>query len=201
MHSQSDPTERLMKQLEFVREIDKAKSVLRRSLLLDRSRRENDAEHSWHLAVMAILLEEHANEPVDLLKVVKMLLIHDLVEIDAGDTYAYDPEGNRDKEERERRAAERIFGLLPEEQAEEFRGLWEEFEARSTPEARFAAAMDRFQPLMFNSFTEGATWKKHGVTREQVIARNRHIEEGSRTLWHHAEALIEESVRKGYLAP
>lgn len=197
----STTSKRLLKQLEFVREIDKAKGVLRQSVLLDHSRRENDAEHSWHLAVMAILLEEHAKEPVDLLKVVKMLLIHDIVEIDAGDTYAYDIKAHDDKEERERRAAERIFGLLPEEQGEEFRRLWEEFEARETPEARYAAAMDRFQPLMFNYFTEGATWKAHGVTREQVVARNRHIQEGSEPLWQCAVELIDEAVKKGYLAP
>lgn len=194
-------SERLSQQLAFIREIDKAKTVLRQSVILDRSRRENDAEHSWHLAVMAILLQEHANEPVDLLKVVKMLLIHDLVEIDAGDTYAYDEAGNLNKAERERRAAERLFGMLPPEQAEEFRQLWEEFEARCTPEARYAAAMDRFQPLMFNYFTEGTTWKKHGVRKEQVIARNHQIAEGSEVLWRHAAELIDDAVAKGYLAP
>ena len=194
-------SERLQKQLEFIREIDKAKTVLRRSVLLDRSRRENDAEHSWHLAVMAILLAEHANEPVDLLKVLKMLLIHDLVEIDAGDTYAYDVKGHDDKQEREQRAAERIFGLLPPEQGEELRRLWEEFEERKTPEARFAAAMDRLQPVMLNYFTEGVVWRQHGVTSEQVIARNRHIAEGSEALWEVVAEYISDAVRKGYLAP
>lgn len=193
-------SERLRKQLEFIREIDKAKTVLRRSVLLDRSRRENDAEHSWHLAVMAILLVEYANEPVDLLKVVKMLLIHDLVEIDAGDTYAYDAKGNEDKYEREQRAADRIFGLLPQEQGEELRRLWEEFEERRTPEARFAAAMDRLQPVMLNYLTEGVVWRQHGVTSEQVIARNRHIAEGSEVLWEAAAEYIQDAVRKGYLA-
>ena len=193
-------SERLRKQLEFIREIDKAKTVLRRSVLLDRSRRENDAEHSWHLAVMAILLVEYANEPVDLLKVVKMLLIHDLVEIDAGDTYAYDAKGHEDKYEREQRAADRIFGLLPQEQGEELRRLWEEFEERRTPEARFAAAMDRLQPVMLNYLTEGVVWRQHGVTSEQVIARNRHIAEGSEVLWEAAAEYIQDAVRKGYLA-
>ena len=193
-------SERLRKQLEFIREIDKAKTVLRRSVLLDRSRRENDAEHSWHLAVMAILLVEYANEPVDLLKVVKMLLIHDLVEIDAGDTYAYDAKGHEDKYEREQRAADRIFGLLPQEQGEELRRLWEEFEERRTPEARFAAAMDRLQPVMLNYLTEGVVWRQHGVTSEQVIARNRHIAEGSEVLWEVAAEYIQDAVRKGYLA-
>ncbi len=193
-------SERLRKQLEFIREIDKAKTVLRRSVLLDRSRRENDAEHSWHLAVMAILLVEYANEPVDLLKVVKMLLIHDLVEIDAGDTYAYDAKGHEDKYEREQRAADRIFGLLPQEQGEELRRLWEEFEERRTPEARFAAAMDRLQPVMLNYLTEGVVWRQHGVKSEQVIARNRHIAEGSEVLWEAAAEYIQDAVRKGYLA-
>lgn len=193
-------SERLRKQLEFIREIDKAKTVLRRSVLLDRSRRENDAEHSWHLAVMAILLVEYANEPVDLLKVVKMLLIHDLVEIDAGDTYAYDAKGHEDKYEREQRAADRIFGLLPQEQGEELRRLWEEFEERRTPEARFAVAMDRLQPVMLNYLTEGVVWRQHGVKSEQVIARNRHIAEGSEVLWEAAAEYIQDAVRKGYLA-
>lgn len=194
-------SERLRKQLEFIREIDKAKTVLRRSVIHDRSRRENDAEHSWHLAVMAILLAEHANEPVDLLKVLKMLLVHDLVEIDAGDTYAYDAKGHDDKSERERRAADRIFGILPPEQGEELRRLWEEFEERKTPEARFAAAMDRLQPVMLGYFTEGVVWRQHGVRSEQVIARNRHIAEGSEALWEVAKDYITNAVRKGYLDP
>lgn len=192
--------ERLAQQFAFIREIDRLKTVARRTLLMDASRYENDAEHSWHLAVMAVLLREYGNVPgMDLARVIKMVLIHDIVEIDAGDTYCYDEEGNRDKPAREKRAADRIFGLLPGDQQVEFRALWEEFEARVTPEARFAAALDRVQPLMHNYYTNGVVWKNHGVTSVQVRDRNRHVEEGSRPLWKFAEALIAEAVTRGYL--
>jgi len=196
-----DMGERLTRQLEFVLEVEKLKQVFRQTVLPGDERRENDAEHSWHLGLMAVLLVEHALEPeVDLLRVVKMVLSHDLVEIDAGDTFAYDEVGNIGKVEREAVAAERIFSLLPEEQKGELRMLWDEFEARETPEARYAAALDRLQPLMLNFQTEGAAWRRHGVTRAQVLARNRHIEEGSPALWKYAEELIDEAVRRGYLA-
>jgi len=191
---------RLVKQLTFLREIDKLKMVCRRTLLMDGSRYENDAEHSWHLAVMAVLLKEHGNVPsMDLARVIKMVLIHDIVEIDAGDTYCYDKKGNIDKLEREKRAASRIFGLLPDDQREECRTLWEEFEARVTPEAQFAAALDRVQPLMHNYYTQGVVWRNHGVKSTQVRDRNQHVAEGSRPLWKFAEALIRDSVERGYL--
>ncbi|HET7559768.1 MAG TPA: HD domain-containing protein [Limnochordia bacterium] len=194
--------ERLERQLAFIREIDKSKRVLRQTLLMDGSRRENDAEHAWHLAVMALVLAEHAKTPkLDLSRVVAMLLVHDLVEIDAGDTFAYDEVGAQDKAEREQRAADRLFALLPDDQGADLRSLWEEFEARATPEARFAASLDRLQPLMHNFATEGAAWRAHGVTADRVLARNRHVEEGSPALWALAQRIIAESVARGYLAP
>lgn len=200
MNSALRKNSRLAQQLGFIREIDKLKSVLRRTLLMDGTRYENDAEHSWHLAVMAILLREHANKPdVDVGRVVKMVLVHDIVEIDAGDTYCYDDAGNRGKVAREQVAAERLFGLLPEDQRQEFQALWEEFEARVTPEARFAAALDRVQPLMHNYYTGGVVWKQHGVNSAKVQERNRHVGEGSRTLWEFAEELIRDAVARGYL--
>ena len=192
--------DRLSKQIEFIVEIDRLKHILRQTLLMDRSRRENDAEHSWHLAVMAMLLSEYAREEVDLLRVLKMALVHDLVEIDAGDTFCYDEAAGADKAERERKAADRIFGMLPEDLGVEVRGLWEEFDAMETPESRFANALDRFQPLLHNFRTGGAAWRQHGVTREQVIARNRHMEAGAPALWAYASAMIEEAVRKGFLS-
>jgi len=191
--------ERIARQIAFILEIDKAKSVIRRSRLLDGSRRENDAEHSWHLAVMALLLAEYANEPVDACKVAKMALVHDIVEIDAGDTFVYDLQG--DKQEREQKAADRIFGLLPEDQRDEMRALWEEFEARSTPEAKFAAALDRLQPLLHNFFTRGSTWKEHGIPKERVIAINEHMAQGSELLWAYAKGLIDLAEQRGYLKP
>jgi len=192
-------SDRLEQQIRFILEIDKAKTVLRRSRILDGSRRENDAEHSWHLAVMALLLAEYAERPVDIARVVTMLLIHDIVEIDAGDTFVYDATSNADKDEREQKAADRIFGLLPEDQGRAFRSLWEEFEARSTPEAKFAAALDRLQPLLANFHTDGSTWREHNITHEQVLAINRHMHEGSGRLWEYARALIDEAVRNGDL--
>ena len=190
---------RLGEQLRFITEIDKVKQVLRQTVVLDATRRENDAEHSWHLAVMALAIQEHAAEPVDLTKVIKMVLIHDLVEIDAGDTFAYDEVGALDKEERERKAADRIFYLLPEDQAAEIDALWTEFELRESAESRFAAALDRFQPLLHNYLTEGVAWKKHGIRKSQVIERNKHIAEGSLALWDYAQVIIDDSVTKGYL--
>jgi putative hydrolase of HD superfamily len=193
--------DRLARQMDFILEIDKLKQVLRQTSLADGSRRENDAEHSWHLAVMAVLLAEYAAGPqVDLARVVKMVLVHDVVEIDAGDTFHYDEAGNRDKPQREQKAADRLFGLLPADQEAELRGLWEEFEARQTREARYAAALDRLQPNLLNFRTQGRLWREHGVTSRQVIARNRHMAEGAPALWQYAESLIHEAVAKGYLA-
>mgnify|MGYP001157837070 CR=1 FL=1 len=193
--------QRLAQQIEFIVEIDRAKQVLRRTLLTDKSRRENDAEHSWHIAVMALVLAEHAAEEIDLLRTIKMLLIHDIVEIDAGDTFTYDEAAQKDKAEREKAAAQRIFSLLPEDQAAEMMALWEEFEAKETPEARFAAALDRLQPLIHNYLTDGATWQEHGVSQEAVLARNRHMETGAPTLWAFARAMIEDAVARGILRP
>ena len=191
---------RLTTQLSFVLEVEKLKEIFRQTLLMGSHRRENDAEHSWHLCLMAILLVEHAAEDVDLLKVVKMLLIHDVVEIDAGDTFAYDVAGNADKADRENRAADRLFGLLPHDQALSYRALWDEFEQRETAEARFAAALDRLQPLLLNFYTDGATWQQHGITKAQVISRNEHIREGSPALWECARELIDAAVSKGILS-
>jgi putative hydrolase of HD superfamily len=168
---------------------------------MDGQRYENDAEHSWHLAAMAVVLAEHACEPVNIARVVRMVLVHDIVEIDAGDTFCYDPVGARDKLERETKAAERLFGILPKDQSEDLRSLWEEFESRATPDARYAAALDRLHPLLHNFRTGGAAWRQHGVTAGMVVERNRHIREGSPALWTYAEALIKEAVRRGYLSP
>ena len=191
--------ERLETQLGFVLEVEQLKQVFRQTVLIGDRRPENDAEHSWHLSLMAILLVEHAAEEVDLMKVLEMLLIHDVVEIDAGDTFAYDEVGNRDKDEREQQAADRLFGLLPEDQATAYRALWDEFEARQSPEARYAAALDRLQPLLLNFHTEGAAWQKHGIKKAQVMARNEHIGEGAPALWAYAQKLIDQAVAKGYM--
>ncbi|GGG15154.1 HD domain-containing protein [Paenibacillus abyssi] len=193
--------DRLRKQLAFLVEIDKLKGIVRRSKLIDKSRVENDAEHSWHLAMMAIILSEYANEKVDLQKVISMLLIHDLVEIDAGDTYAYDIDGHKDKFEREQKAAERIFNILPEDQASQLYDLWIEFEKSETPEARFAAAIDRLEPLLLNHYNGGATWKENHITSEMVLNKNKFIQEGSEALWEMAQELIRKSVQDGILKP
>ena len=192
--------ERLERQISFIVEIDGLKQVLRQSLLLGDGRQENDAEHSWHLATMAVLLFEHAEgSEVDLLKVLKMLLVHDLVEIDAGDTFAYDEEGNRDKLLREERAAERIFGLLPEDQAAEVRELWDEFEARETASARYAAALDRLQPVLLNLYSGGGGWRRHGIVKQQVIDYNRQIADGAPELWEWVRQRIDTAVAEGML--
>jgi putative hydrolase of HD superfamily len=193
--------DRLRRQIDFLVEIDKLKGVLRQTWLTDGSRRENDAEHSWHLAVMALLLAEHAAErDLDVARVVKMVLVHDLVEIDAGDTFVYDRERDTQWAAREREAAERIFGMLPPDQAAAFRRLWDEFEARDTPEARFAAGLDRLQPILHNYHTQGRVWREHGVTSDRVIAHNRHMAEGAPRLWEYAHELIRDAVNRGYLA-
>lgn len=190
----------LDEQLAFILEAEGLKQIFRQTLLPGDYRAENDAEHSWHLSLMAVLLSEHACEPsLDLLRVLKMLLIHDIVEIDAGDTFAYDEAANADKEQREQAAADRLFNLLPSPQDTDMRALWDEFEARQTPEARYAAALDRFQPLLLNFHTQGAAWRRHGVKKAQVIARNEHIGEGAPALWEYARKLIDEAVTRGYL--
>ena len=191
--------DRLARQLQFIVEVDELKHVLRQTLLIQDKRRENDAEHSWHLALMAVLLAEYAEGSVDLLRVVKMAIIHDLVEIDAGDTFAYDEAAHGDKAERERAGAERIFGLLPADQGAEMRDLWEEFEARETADSRFAAALDRLQPLLLNYHSGCDTWRRHGVGRDQVVERNRHMADGAPALWQFARDLIERAVAEGKL--
>ncbi len=190
----------LGRQLEFLLELDKLKSVFRRSHVLDTDRWENDAEHSWQLAVMAMVLSEHADTEVQACHVMKMVLLHDIVEIDAGDTYCYDMQAHADKTERELRAAERIFGILPKNQAEEYFALWQEFEHGKTREAKFANALDRLMPLMLNYYSRGKSWKKHGIRKQQVIERNKHIAKGSAMLWDFASTLIDKAVEKGYLA-
>ena len=190
---------RLTQQIQFIIEIDRLKQVIRQTLLTDRSRQENSAEHSWHLAMMAIVLAEYAQEGVDLLHAIKMLLIHDLVEIDAGDTFCYDVQGNQSKATREAQAALRLFGLLPADQGSELRLLWEEFEARETVTAKFAAALDRIQPLLHNQQTEGGTWRIHGITRDRVMERMRPVETGIPKLWSFVQQVIEDCVAAGYL--
>jgi len=197
----SADTPRLARQLRFVVEIDRLKTVLRQTLLTDASRRENSAEHSWHLALMAALLAEHAGEPVDVTRTMKMVLVHDVVEIDAGDAFCYDAAANVGKEEREKLAAERIFGLLPAEQAEELRALWEEFEAGATPEARFAVALDRLQPLLQNIHSGGGSWRAHGIARAQVLRRMDPIREGAPALWPQVLEIVDRAVAEGHLTP
>jgi putative hydrolase of HD superfamily len=192
-------SERFERQITFLKEIDKIKGIFRRTRLLDDSRYENDAEHAWHLAVMAVILAEHADAGrIDIPKVVKIVLIHDIVEIDADDTFLYDSSLREEKRESEARAAERIFGLLPDEQYTELRALWDEFEARETPEAKFAASLDRFEPCLQNAATKGHAWLKHGITRERATAANEHIADGSNTIWEYVKRLLAESDEKGY---
>lgn len=189
--------ERLEKQIQFLLEIDKAKQITRQTYIADGSRKENDAEHSWSLALMAFLLSEHANEEIDVLHVMEMVLIHDLVEIDAGDTYAYDEAGNATKREREVKAAERIFGLLPEDQGKWMRDLWEEFEAGETKEAKFALTLDKTQPVLLNDITGGRAWKEHQVQKAQIMKRNESTPKGSQAIWEYCQGLIEKNVEKG----
>lgn len=189
---------RLNQQLRFLIEVDKVKAILRRSKLFDGSRFENDAEHSWTIAIMAVLLHAHANFPVNLEKAITMLLIHDIVEIDAGDSFLYSTE-RADAHVKERRAAERIFGMLAPRQRDDFLQLWEEFETRESNEAKFAAVFDRMEPILQNYVNEGYTWKQNHVTYEMVVAKNCHIADGSQELWEFVLFLLEDAVRKGYL--
>ncbi len=188
---------RLEQQLAFALEVDKEKNILRQTHLSGHGRRENDAEHAWHMALMIYLLKEYANEEIDLAKTMMMALIHDVVEIDAGDTYAYDTEGLETQKEREEAAAQRIFGLLPEDQREEMYALFREFEDYETPESRFAHTMDNFQPLMLNNSNEGGDWREHGIARSQIYGRNAKTGTGSETIWNYMQGLIEENVKKG----
>jgi putative hydrolase of HD superfamily len=193
--------DRLLRQLDFLLELDKAKTIIRRSYLTDGSRLENDAEHMWHLAMFVLVLAEHADEPVDVTKVLKMVLVHDIVEIDAGDVFVYDEEARAAKEEHEAAAADRLYGLLPPDQGAELRALWEEFEAKATPEARFAAAIDRLQPVLLNLTTHGRSWREHGITADRVLSLNARIGHGSEVLWTHVEARLHAAVALGHLAP
>ncbi|HEY8536001.1 MAG TPA: HD domain-containing protein [Vicinamibacterales bacterium] len=193
--------DRLARQLAFLIECDRLKSVVRQTLNADARRQENSAEHSWAVCLFAMTLAEHSNVPIDVARVIRMLLVHDVVEIDAGDTFAYDTAGLADQHEREARAADRLFGLLPPDQAAEFRALWEEFEAQETPEARFAMTVDRLQPMLLNCLTEGAAWRRHGVTHAQVLQRNARMASGSVALWEHMRARLEDAVRRGFLSP
>ncbi len=193
--------ERLQAQISFALEIDKLKRVIRRNTLIDGSRRENDAEHSWHLGMLAMVMGEHAPPGTDLDKVVAMLLVHDIVEIDAGDVFVYDTDAVAGQSALERAAADRIFGLLPQDQTVRLRAIWDEFEERRTPEARFARALDRLAPILANHHNEGGTWKLYKVTADQVREKVQIISEGSVTLGKFAEQLVETSVARGHLAP
>ena len=192
-------TDDLLKQVAFIKEIDKLKYIQRKTKLFNSDRHENDAEHSWHLAMMAIVLAEHSDQPIDILKVVKMVLIHDIVEIDAGDTFIYDTVKNHTNTDEELLAAQRIFGLLPDEQAKEFIAIWQEFEDGKTDEAKFAKTMDRFEPLLQNTSNNGGTWTEFDVPYQKVYDKKVAIKDGSATIWDYAENLINESVAKGIL--
>ncbi|WP_320019171.1 HD domain-containing protein [Labilibaculum manganireducens] len=189
----------LLKQVEFIKEIDKIKYIQRKTKLFNSDRHENDAEHSWHLAMMTIVLSEYANEQIDVLKVLKMVLIHDIVEIDAGDTFIYDSVKNHSNTKEELKAAKRIFGMLPTKQAQEFMAIWVEFEEGETNEAKFARAMDRFEPLLQNTSNNGGTWSEFNVKYESVYDKKKLIKEGSKSIWGFAEGLINESVKNGVL--
>ena len=192
-------TNNLEKQVAFIKEIDKIKFIQRKSRLFNSERRENDAEHSWHLAVMAIVLAEHSDKPIDLLKVLKMVLIHDIVEIDAGDTFFYSSTENHDNREEELAAAKRIFGILPKEQADELIAIWNEFEDAETDEAKFAKSLDRFEPLLQDAVNDGGSWAEFDVPYQKVYDLNKTIKNGSTKMWSYAKDLIDESVQKGDL--
>ena len=194
-----DFPKKLQQQMIFIAEVDKLKNIFRRTILTDSSRRENDAEHSWHLALMAIVLEEYAAEPVNLGRVLAMVTVHDLIEIYAGDTFAFDAAANQDKAQREQAAAEKLFGMLDQEQGHKFRQLWEEFDAMNTADARFAASLDRIQPFMHNVLTEGHTWKLGSVTKEQVYRRMAPVKTGTPALWPWFESQVASAIEKGWI--
>lgn len=191
--------DRLKKQVEFMLELDKMKNLYRQTYVLHEDRKENDAEHSWHLAILAMLMAEHANKPVDAVKIIKMVLIHDVVEIDAGDTYCYDEDGNRSKAEREEKAAQRLFGLLPEDQKKESYDLWREFEENSTAESRFANLLDHIQPLLLNYTKNGISWKEHGIFSDQVRKRNLNSAQASDDIADLIEKIISDAEDQGFL--
>ena len=194
--------ERLEKQMAFIREIDKEKQIFRQSYVTDGTRKENDAEHAWHMAIMTFLLSEYANEEIDVLKTIRMILIHDIVEIDAGDTYAYDDSAKATQREREERAANRLFGLLPEDQAKDLRSLWDEFEAGETKEAKFARTMDNVQPLLLNDATGGKAWEEHHVPLSKIMKRNERTPKGSNALWEYSrDNVIKKNVEEGHIIP
>lgn len=193
------PSERLARQIAFLIECDRLKDIVRQTLNAHSGRPENDAEHSWALCLFVMTLAEHSNAPIDVLRVMKMLLIHDIVEIDAGDTFAYDTARLVDQHEREAAAASRLFGLLPDDQAAEFRALWDEFEDRQTADARFAHAIDRCQAMLLNCLSKGVTWSRHNVRLDQIRARNAPIGEGSAALWTHMSHLLDEAVQAGHV--
>ena len=198
MDTNKSDKERLDKQFAFARELDKEKLIGRQTYLANGERKENDAEHAWHMAIMALILSEYANEEIDVLRTISMILIHDVVEIDAGDTYAYDENGKKSQREREVKAAERLFGMLPKDQAAKFRNLWEEFEAQETKEAKFARTMDNIQPVVLNDASDGKSWVEHGVHLSQILNRNKNTAKGSEVIWNYAkENFIDENVRKG----
>lgn len=188
---------RLEQQIQFLVEIDKVKNIFRQTYLADGKRKENDAEHSWHIALMAFVLKEYVKEPVDVMKVMLMVLIHDLVEIDAGDTYAYDSVGALDKREREEKAADRIFGLLPKDQRSYFRELWEEFEAYETADAKYAHLLDNFQPILLNDASGGKSWAEHGVKKSQIYKRNEKVEETSDAVWQKIQDIVQKNINLG----
>ncbi len=193
--------DRFRQQIEFIIEVDKLKNVLRKTILMNRSRRENSAEHSWHIALTVLILSEYAKDSdVDLFRVIKILLVHDLIEIDAGDTYCYDDQGRKDQAQRERIAADRIFNLLPADQAAALRELWDEFEERETPESKFANAMDRLQPFLHNYFTEGQIWQENNIKSAQVKSRMHPVDDGAPILWDYVSSLIDDGIKKGFLA-
>ncbi len=191
--------DRVKKDIEFIVELDKMKSILRQTSLIGEDRREDDAQHSWHIAVMTMVLSEYSNEEFDVNRVIKMLLIHDLVELYAGDTFCYDVEGNKSKRERELAAAGRVFGMLSEDKGKFFRDLWDEFEEMKTPEAKFAASMDRLQPMLNNYYNHGGTWKKFGVAQKDVYERISPLKHTSDELWEFTDKMIEDAYQKGLI--
>ena len=193
--------DRFKQQIEFILEVDKLKHVLRQTILMDKSRRENSAEHSWHIALTVMLLSEYARDgQIDFFRVMRILLVHDLIEIDAGDTYCYDDQGRKDQAAKERLAADRIFNILPPDQAQTFRNLWDEFEERKTPESRFANALDRVQPFLHNYFTRGQTWQENDIKSAQVKARMQPVDDGAPVLWRYVSSLIDDAVKNGFLS-